>query len=287
MRNEAIYSGLEVRLEEIFYGARNINLYRFRSANGAPLPLAEPGAHIDLHISEDFVRSYSLIAGGSASDSYVIGVLSNDNGRGGSRAWHSGSLVGKSYRISPPRNNFPLVEGEHETFLLAGGIGITPLIGMHRHLLRTGRKTRLFYWAREPEDFLFSDELKSDHAVHQFATDLPGSTWPAVSSVVAKLPRDSHVYCCGPNSMLSEFLSATQEWPVTHVHTERFAGEIVPENTTSFTVRLAKSDCELVVGPGHTILSACLAAGIDVPIPAKRGYAAPAKRRCYRVRFAI
>lgn len=268
---EVSVSTIDVRLEEIVYGARNINLYRFRSADGTRLPPAEPGAHIDLHINDKLVRSYSIITERENSDSYLIGVLSNPKGRGGSLAWHSDSRVGKRYRISKPRNNFPLAVGNHETYLFAGGIGVTPILSMYRHMLRLGQKPRLFYWAREPEDFLFADELGSDEAVHLLVTDLPGAEWPTIAAVIADLPKHAHLYCCGPNPMLAEFQAATSDWPSSHIHTERFAGEAIGQSSTTFNVTLAKSGLNLVVEPGWTILNACLAAGVNVDYSCEEG----------------
>jgi ferredoxin-NADP reductase len=262
---------LEVRLASIEYGARNINLYRFRSLDGRPLPSAEPGAHIDLHIDDNFVRSYSLISGPKYPGEYVIGVLANIRGRGGSKLWHAESRVGKVYKISFPRNTFVLSSHQSQASLFAGGIGITPLISMYRHLKGLGQSPRLFYWARSPEDMLFVDELAADPSAEQYLTDVPGTDWPKLTDVIANVSHTTDLYCCGPASMLDEFAAATADRQSHLVHMERFAGAPIGKRKTRFTVTLARAQRTLTVLPGETILAACLKAGIDIAYSCEEG----------------
>ena len=271
MSSQSIGSTLAVRLQSIEYGARNINLYRFRDPNGGPLPPVEPGAHIDLHINDGVVRSYSLINASTAGDEYVIGVLSNVNGRGGSKAWHAESQVGKLYDISFPRNNFALASHDGRAYLFAGGIGVTPIISMYRHLKALGQSPRLFYWARFPEDLLFAEELKDDPDAALYLTDVPGAVWPAIADVVADVPSGADLYCCGPAPMLDQFAAATSDRPLHQVHTERFAGAPIEASKAEFSVTLARQGRILTVRPGETILGVCLNAGVDVSYSCEEG----------------
>lgn len=265
-------SGLErlARLKSVEYGARNVNLYHLVAADGKPLPPAEPGAHIDVEISSNFRRSYSLINSANCPDEYIIGVLANANGRGGSQTWHRESIVGNVYPISTPRNNFalPVV---NEAWLFAGGIGITPIINMYRSLKLQRIAARLFYWVRSPQDVLFAEELAGDPAVEIFITGEDASSGPRVSAMASAAPANAHLFCCGPSAMLADYDEGTAARPTDMVHRERFSGVEKPALQTGFSVHLARQGISLTVAPGQTILDACLQAELDVPYSCEEG----------------
>ncbi|WP_315927326.1 PDR/VanB family oxidoreductase [Mesorhizobium sp. SP-1A] len=265
-------SGLErlARLKSVEYGARNVNLYHLVAADGEPLPPAEPGAHIDIEISSNFRRSYSLINSDNSPHEYVIGVLANAKGRGGSQAWHRESVVGNVYSISKPRNNFALPQVD-EAWLFAGGIGITPIINMYRSLKQQKKVARLFYWVRSSEDILFADELADDPEVKILITGEEHLDGPKISELVEIAPTHAHLFCCGPSGMLDEYETASASRPRDMVHRERFAGVEKPALRTGFTVYLARQGISLSVEPGQTILGACLQAGVDVPYSCEEG----------------
>lgn len=265
-------SGLDrsVRLKAIEYGARNINLYRFVATDGQPLQPADPGAHIDIEISYNLRRSYSLVNSSEHPDEYVIGVLANERGRGGSLIWHRDSVVGNVYRISPPRNNFPLPDVA-EAHLFAGGIGITPIINMYRHLKQGQKRALLYYWVRSLDDALFGDELAVDPDVTVFVTGEDGTSRPGISQVVQAAPPSAHLFCCGPSGMLDEYDTAAACRPSNMVHRERFSGTEQLAHERAFTVHLAGKGIAVDVGPGQTILEACLGAGIDLPYSCEEG----------------
>ena len=118
---------IEVRLTAVRYAARDTNLYEFQRPDGAPLPPYEPGAHVDLHLPNGLVRNYSLIVAQPPADTYTFGIKRDPASRGGSRYIHDELHVGKTVKISPPRNDFRLKEDAAHTVLLAGGIGIMPI----------------------------------------------------------------------------------------------------------------------------------------------------------------
>ncbi|MBY8863362.1 PDR/VanB family oxidoreductase [Nocardia sp. CA2R105] len=265
---------LTARLNRIEYGAREINLYHFGSAHGDALPGAEPGAHIDVIINDTYTRQYSLINSGDVLDEYIIGVRCDLNGRGGSRALHETSVVGNLYTLSEPRNNFPLVADDGPVALLAGGIGITPLINMYRTLSRLGRPVDLYYWARTSDDFVFFTELESQSNVRLVETgDTPGGSL-GIGEVVAATSPDAHLYCCGPSPMLDAFTAASADRAPERVHLERFSAvvSIGPRQPNEgFKVTLARSGTVLDVPVDQTILETCLAEGIDVDYSCEEG----------------
>lgn len=113
-------------------------------SDGGPLPRFTAGSHINLHLPDEMRRSYSLHSDPAADGHYAVGVGRAPNSRGGSVWIHENLAVGQILEIDPPRNNFALVEGV-ETILIAGGIGITPLLSMAHVLAASGTPWRLYY----------------------------------------------------------------------------------------------------------------------------------------------
>lgn len=265
---------MTLRLDAVLYGADDVNLYRFVAEDGGALPGAPPGSHIDVRINDRFTRPYSLINSGDSLDHYLIGVRRDEHGRGGSRAWHDEARVGRSYSVSLPRNNFPLHQNEQPVVLLAGGIGITPMVSMYRDLKRRGLPVVLHYWARDERSFLFRDELEGAGDVRLVAA--PGAP-PAgrdVAAAVAAAHPGSHLYCCGPGPMMDDFLVRCADRPSELVHIERFAPVDLPDDGRAadhFEVTLARAGTTLSIGPGETILQACLDRGIDVDYSCEEG----------------
>ncbi|WP_398478346.1 PDR/VanB family oxidoreductase [Tardiphaga sp.] len=264
--------GLKLRLVEVRYGAPGINLYRLAACDGQPLPAIEPGAHIDLEVAPGFLRQYSLLWPQPRLDTYEIAVQEASEGRGGSRAWHRQSVTGEIYPGSEPRNLFALNAATATTsYLLAGGIGITPIISMYRKLVAEGRPVQLHYWTRSAEAALFHDELAavSDGSVRLHHTSGPA---PRLADVLADIPNDAPLYCCGPTRMIDAFDDLTAQRPLHLVHRERFAAAPVEAGPAgSFSIHLARSGRTLEVGADETVLSACLAAGIDLDYSCEEG----------------
>ena len=272
---------IDVRLVAITYGADGINLYQLQSLDGASLPSFEPGAHIDVAISTTHRRQYSLLWPPGSAASYTVAVQVADSGRGGSKAMHYDSVVGNTYRISPPRNHFPLRPSANKHVLFAGGIGITPIVSMYRWLRKAGVPTELHYWAATRARTLFFDELSDDPNVHVWNEAPIGIAAMRVSDVIHDLPLQTQLYCCGPERMLEAFDSLCRERPDGVAHRERFgigigigigADAVLPvEDIAGFQVTLARSKQVLFVGPNETLLEACLSAGIDVGYSCEEG----------------
>jgi vanillate O-demethylase ferredoxin subunit len=180
-----------------------------RAQDGFELPHFTPGSHIDveLPVRDDnghfMVRQYSLSNDSTESHRYVIGVGRDANSRGGSMYLHDQLQVGASLRISTPRNHFPLQESAHHSVMVAGGIGITPLLAMARRLSALGKTWTLYYCARTPAHAAFLNELQG----------LPGTVIPVfdgvpdgkpidLQAVVRDAPVEAHLYCCGPASLM-------------------------------------------------------------------------------------
>lgn len=261
---------LTVRLTDVSYGAEGINLYRFASLDGEALPAFEPGAHIDVQISTEHRRQYSLLWPPRTPDSYTVAVQVAQNGRGGSRALHYESLVGSTYRLSAPRNHFALRPGTSRYALFAGGIGITPIVSMYRKLLDEHAEVDLYYWTAHPERTLFMNELagrENVHIMYRSAADQPRRR---IGELISGLPDDTQLYCCGPAGMLDEFDTACANRPADNVHRERFAAQSVV-GAGAFQAYLKRSDLTLTVAADETLLKKCLDADVDVPYSCEEG----------------
>jgi vanillate O-demethylase ferredoxin subunit len=172
--------------------------------------------------------------------------------------------------VGAPRNNFPLAEDAPDSLLIAGGIGITPMLSMVTRLVSLGRAWTLHYCARTRADAAFLDKLDAlggmPHGQVRLNFDHdPGGRMLDLAALVAAAPVGAHLYCCGPAPMLAAFEAATAGRLPQQVHVEHFTATEAPATAGGFTVVLAKSGREVFVAAGETILDAVLAAGIEAP----------------------
>jgi len=262
---------IEVVLSSIRMAARDTNLFSFRRPDNAPLPGAEPGAHIDVILPNGIERQYSLIDYGPSLAEYTVGVKRDANSRGGSLYMHDQLRVGMRVFITPPANNFPLKEDAELAVLFAGGIGITPIYAMVKKLVATKRPWQLHYSCRTRTDAAFLDELAKHPESHLHFDDEAEGKFLPVADIVARVPKRAHLYCCGPGPMLAAFEAATVEWPQDQIHVEYFTPKFTVAQEGGFIVELARSKRELVIPPGKTILQAVREAGLQVPHSCEEG----------------
>jgi ferredoxin-NADP reductase len=272
-------SGLiEVRVNAIRYAARDTNLYELVRPEGGPLPAYEPGAHIDLHLPNGLVRQYSLI-NPEQTESYTLGIKRDPASRGGSRHIHDEVRVGRTLKISAPRNNFPLNENAQHVVLFAGGIGITPIWCMVQRLEKLGRSWQLYYACRSRADMAFLEAL-AELAGSQFHfDDESGGNFLDIPGIVAQAPIDTHLYCCGPTPMLNAFEAATANWPRGQIHVEYFTPKQEADKKGGFVVELARSGQEFVIPEGMSILQVLLDAGVDCDYSCELGICGACEQR--------
>lgn len=269
---------LHARVHALRLEARDVISVELQPAcAGDKLPAFEPGAHIDLHLADGLVRSYSLL--NSANEHrYVIGVLHARGSRGGSRYVHEQLRLGAELQISTPRNHFRLLEDAARTVLIAGGIGVTPLLAMLRRLVELGKPVEFIHCARSRADAAFLQEIESIAAHHpqvdlrRHFDDVQGGP-PDLRKLLAGKPADTHFYGCGPAPMLAAFEAACAELGHEHVHLERFAPvEQAPSTATNTcTVELRRSGRSVQVAPDVSILDAVLACGVDAEHSCREG----------------
>ena len=260
---------LDVRLHAVRFEAEGIHSFEFRPLDGQHLPAFSAGSHLDVQLSGGLIRSYSLLNDPRERHRYVVAVARDRASRGGSSYVHDRLRVGDAVTVGLPRNNFPLDEGAADTLLIAGGIGITPMLCMVRRLQALGRPWRLHYCARTRRHAGFLDELMdlAGDQPERVKLNFDGEQFGKILDIAAVV-RDAapatHLYCCGPLPMLEAFERATAHRNPSTVHVEYFTAKEAPATAGGFEVELRRSGKTLPVPPGKTILDVVIDAGVSV-----------------------
>jgi ferredoxin-NADP reductase len=276
---------LELFVRQIRYEGRNIQSYELVDAAGGELPPFTAGAHIDIHLAGGVIRQYSLCNSPAERHRYVIAVLRDEHGRGGSKAVHDQLRVQGVVRTSLPRNNFELVDGASKILLLAGGIGVTPLKAMAHQLQAAGLDYELHYCARDAGAVAFSDELSGLRETGRLQWHFDGGDRAQGLDIDALLRDEAgdgvHLYYCGPAGFMQACAQAVAGWPRDTVHFEHFkAPEPVTTfqaTTDSFTIRIASSGQDLIVPPDQSIVEVLRAADIAIDTSCEAGLCATCK----------
>jgi len=272
--------------EIIAHGAAVKELH-LRREDGAPLAPWQPGSHIVLKFAGPdgaaYENHYSLVGAPLAADSYRIAVLREENGKGGSRCLHTHMAAGMAVDVDGPFDGFPLAPAASaiagfaaphapRTVLVAGGIGITPLVSMAHALSARGAPFDLHYLVSSRDRLALLDEVQAiDHA--RVVVHVSGDTGRVdLGSLLGDFAAGDSVYACGPSAMLQalEAAAAQRGWPAGAVHVESF-GARVQQDDAALTIELTLSDFTLEVKPGTTILDALIAAHVMVSYDCKRG----------------
>ena len=129
-------------------------------------------------------------------------------------AWWTRSKKATKILATHPRNDFPLVPSTAGYTFIAGGIGITPILSMMRHLKSSaGPKFKLYYCTRSKEKTAFyrhlsAPDFRGQVVMHHDDGDLDKALdlWPVLEN-----PR-GHVYCCGPRGLMDSVRDMTGHW---------------------------------------------------------------------------
>ena len=264
-------SGLEMRVAAIRREAEGILGFDLVPVTGGTLPVFTAGAHIDVMLPGLPARQYSLCNAPGETDRYQIAVLREPASRGGSRHLHERVATGDRLLIGPPKNHFELAPGAGHSLLIAGGIGVTPILAMAEALAAKSAPFALHYCARSAARMAFADRLAAApfrDRVHLHLDDGPEDQRLPLAALLAARGPEDHVYICGPSGFLDWVKSAALAagWPEEAVHTEYFSGSVEQRDSDSaFEIEVAGSGQVVTVAKGQTALDALLAAGLDVP----------------------
>lgn len=232
--------------------------------SGAPLPVWNAGAHIDLMLNGSLTRQYSLCGSTSDESTWKVGVLRDPESRGGSAYVHEKLQEGATVRVRGPRNHFPLVSSPRYQFI-AGGIGITPILAMIEAAEARGADWSLLYGGRSLASMAFLDRLEGNDRVTLWPQDEKGLL--DLESVLGVPQPDTLVYCCGPGALLDAVEEGCASWPDGSLHLERFAAKVVEASEDaldSFEVECSRSGVTVTVTEGTSIFEAVEQAGVEV-----------------------
>jgi vanillate O-demethylase ferredoxin subunit len=245
------------------------------AADGASLPAYTAGSHIDVDLGDEIgTRSYSLIdwTGPPATPaSYTIAVQREDDGDGGSMRMHALN-TDDQITATTPANNFPLADETAPTVLVAGGIGITPIISLAALCQQNCQPFHLYYAGRSAAVMAYSNSLQDafDTNLHCHTDD---SNPLPLTTLFADLDAATHIYLCGPAGLIEAARSAASSAGVTaeRIHVELFATPDARADDGSFEVELSSSGEVHVIPQGQTIIEVLEAAGHDLMYDCQRG----------------
>lgn len=244
---------------------------------GEQLPHFSAGSHIDVHLPNGMVRQYSLCNSPTETHRYVLGVLRDMSSRGGSVAFHDQVREGDDLAVSLPRNHFPLIAAARKSLLLAGGIGITPILAMAESLATNGDDFELHYCGRSATRMAFREQLRtaqySASVSYYYDDGLPEQRMN-LSKVLMLPSPDIHIYVCGPHGFIEAVKSSAQAhgWLSENVHYEYFGVTAVARTADkAFSLQLKSNGKTVLVAPGQTAIAALAAVGVSVPTSCEQG----------------
>ncbi len=268
---------LQVRVARKAVEALDICTFELVATDGRALPAFSAGSHIDVQVPGGLTRQYSLCNEPGESHRYLIGVLRDAASRGGSAAMHDRVHEGDVLTISTPKNHFPLAHEARRSLLLAGGIGVTPILCMAERLAATGADFEMHYCTRSRERTAFHDRIRAsayaDRVAFHFDDGAPAQALD-IAALLATPQPGMHLYVCGPKGFMDAVLGTARAggWPEAQLHYEFFAADIAPaEGDAAFEVQLASSGRVVVVPKDQTVVQALAAAGVEVQTSCEQG----------------
>ena len=270
-------STLSVRVARKALEAADICTFELVDVNGGPLPAFSAGSHVDVQLPGGLSRQYSLCNDPKETHRYLIGVLRDPASRGGSQAMHEQVQEGQLLQISAPKNHFGLAHDAKRSLLLAGGIGVTPILCMAERLAITGADFEMHYSTRSRERTAFYERIASSAYAPQVQFHFDDGAIAQKLDLAALLAAPQagvHLYVCGPKGFMDAVLSAAraQGWPESQLHYEFFAAEVAKsESDASFEIKLASSGRIVTVPKDMTVIKALAAAGVEVMMSCEQG----------------
>ena len=246
--------------------------FTLEPADGATVQPFEPGAHLGVETPSGAMRQYSLVNDGRAPTRYVIALKREPESRGGSRSMVEDTAIGGTLRADAPANSFPLAEAPGY-LLIAGGIGIAPILAMANRLDEEGRPFRLIYCTRSAAESAYLEEMQArfgDRLTMHHDEGDPDALYDFWDDFAE--PTDIRVYCCGPKPLMEEVRAVSGHWPEGRVQFEDFQPvEAVRPDDRPFEVVLQRSGRTVAVPADLPILEALRAAGIAAPSSCESG----------------
>ena len=244
-------------------------------SRGRDLPEFTAGAHIDLILGTgEERRSYSLVNNPEERHRYVIGVLKDSNSRGGSEWIHESLGVDDEIESGYPKNNFNLVESSAYHLLIAGGIGVAPIVSMCHRLNTIGADYEVHYCETGEEEAAFIDDLHeicANRLSVYYDGGIPEHGIP-LNEILAAREADAQLYICGPNGLMDAAKEAASDWSEDSIHTEKFRQTVpIDWKNNEFEVVLARHQTTITVGTDQSILEALRANNVTTDFSCTEG----------------
>ncbi len=270
---------LTVRVARKAVEATDICTFELVDPEDGCLPPFSAGSHIDVHIRDGLSRQYSLCNDPTEQHRYVIGVLREPAGRGGSQAMHDEVKEGDLIRISEPKNHFSLAHSARKSILLAGGIGVTPILCMAERLANCGADFEFHYCTRSRTRTAFLERISGSafaDRVHFHFDDGPPAQRLDIPTLLAAPAPGKHLYLCGPTGFMEVLRNTASEkgWSEDHVHFEYFTPSVQSgndETDAGFKVRIASTGREYSIPPDKTVLAVLAENGVEIPSSCEQG----------------
>jgi len=278
--SEAAHLELEVVVARVTRESSSVVSLTLADPAGAALPEWHPGAHIDLVLTDDLVRPYSL-CGSPSEDTWRVGVLREPASRGGSTHVHDHVREGDRLTVRGPRNNFPLVDASCYLFV-AGGIGVTPMLPMLREVHARGAAWRFLFGGRSRESMAFVDEVVAHgDGVVLWPEDTHG--FLPLQEEIEALSPGAVVYCCGPEPLIAAVEAVCAGLGLAAPHVERFAPKQLDDDRVAgdrtFTVVLGGSGERYEVPPGRSIIEVLEQHGVETDYSCQEGVCGTCEKR--------
>ena len=266
---------MNCRIEAIVDEALGIKSFLLEPTDGITLPTYTAGAHIDVYVSSDIIRQYSLIKLPELDNQYLIGILKDQNSRGGSEKVHTEFMVGNEIKISEPRNLFALDQQAEHHILFAGGIGITPILSMALELHKQQKSFELHYCVRTIEHAAFKKQLIDSQIAEYCCIHIDDQplTKMDLSKIIGRNKPQQHIYVCGPSGFI-DYIHRTaleNEWSEQQFHKENFSNTVDHSHDQSFELVLANSNRILLVPSDKSALEILLENELDVDCSCEQG----------------
>ncbi|MGM4954333.1 PDR/VanB family oxidoreductase [Bradyrhizobium barranii] len=244
------------------------------------LPPFRPGAHIDVHLGQSLVRTYSLCNEPDDDWRYVIAVKRERDGRGGSNFIHDQVKVGQPVYVSLPRGGIALAP-EGTNLFVAGGIGVTPFISAIQHLERRGQSNYVLHWTTRGRPVLADMIGPAMKAGRVRLYDTTTQDKPIVAEIIGKFSASGLAACCGPDTMLKDFEEAVSDWPDERKHIEMFTPPKITarSDVPPYELFLSASNKRATVTPEVGLLGTLEALGVDVPVSCGGGICGACRTR--------
>lgn len=266
---------IQVKITKAEEIAENVMKYEFTPVDGCDLPEWSAGAHIDIVVAPEFLRQYSMSGDPADRTKYQIAVLREDTGRGGSKLLHRIFSEGRRVFISHPINHFPLDPDASKSFLMGGGIGVTPMIAMAHTLFAQGRDFELHYSGRSRTTMGLLDDIASfpwKDRVHLHISK-EGSR-ADLATLLKEYQPGWHVYTCGADNYMTGVLEAAKRagFPDEAQHLEYFSVPEQPDyENHNFTLKLRKSGLELLVPADKSATDVLRENGVAIDVKCSDG----------------